>query len=70
MPSTAVMLGVPAKVAGCIIFMFKIYFVGTEIIFATPPRSDGSICPEVLYVAHCVGAKMIVMAGGAQAIAV
>ncbi|KAJ1942295.1 trifunctional histidinol dehydrogenase, partial [Kickxella alabastrina] len=58
LPSTALMLGVPAQVAGC-----------REIVMATPPRSDGSVVPEVLYVAHKVGATAIVKAGGAQAIA-
>lgn len=51
------MLGVPAKVAGC-----------QEIIFASPPRKDGSVCPEVLYVAEKLGVKKVVVAGGAQAI--
>ncbi|KAJ2712806.1 trifunctional histidinol dehydrogenase [Coemansia spiralis] len=58
LPSTALMLGVPAQVAGC-----------REIVLATPPRRDGSIVPEVLYVAHKIGATAIVKAGGAQAIA-
>ncbi|KAJ2784918.1 trifunctional histidinol dehydrogenase [Coemansia javaensis] len=58
LPSSALMLGVPAQVAGC-----------REIVLATPPRADGSIVPEVLYVAHKVGATAIVKAGGAQAIA-
>ncbi|KAG6333724.1 hypothetical protein ID866_5367 [Astraeus odoratus] len=58
LPSTALMLGVPAQVAGC-----------EEIVIATPPRPDGSISPEVLYVAHLVGANVILRAGGAQAVA-
>lgn len=58
LPSTALMLGVPAKAAGC-----------ENIIFASPPRKDGSLTPEVVYVAHKVGAKAIVLAGGAQAVA-
>ncbi|GAA5808829.1 hypothetical protein MFLAVUS_002227 [Mucor flavus] len=58
LPSTALMLGIPAKVAGC-----------REIVMATPPRPDGSIVPEVLYVAHKVGASHVVKAGGAQAVA-
>lgn len=57
LPSTALMLGVPAMVAGC-----------KTIILATPPRRDGSVCPEVVYVAEKVGASMILVAGGAQAI--
>ena len=58
LPSTALMLGIPAQVAGC-----------KEIVLATPPRPDGSISPEVMYVAHIVGASAVLKAGGAQAIA-
>ncbi|KAI8052390.1 histidinol dehydrogenase-domain-containing protein [Syncephalis plumigaleata] len=58
LPSTALMLGIPAKVAGC-----------HEIVIASPPRKDGSCVPEVLYVAHKVGATAVVLAGGAQAVA-
>ncbi|KAI8800958.1 putative phosphoribosyl-AMP cyclohydrolase [Cladochytrium replicatum] len=58
LPSTTLMLGVPAKVAGC-----------KEIVVATPPRKDGSVCPEVLYVADKIGASTVVLAGGAQAVA-
>lgn len=58
LPSTALMLGIPAQVAGC-----------KEIVLATPPRPDGSISPEVMYVAHLVGASAILKAGGGQAVA-
>lgn len=58
LPSTALMLGIPAQVAGC-----------KEIVLATPPRPDGSISPEVMYVAHLVGASAVLKAGGAQAVA-
>lgn len=58
LPSTAIHLGVPAKVAGC-----------KQIVVATPPRSDGTPSPEVAYVAHKIGAKQILLAGGAQAVA-
>ena len=58
LPSTALMLGVPAMVAGC-----------KKIVIASPPRKDGTITPEIVYVAHKVGAESIVLAGGAQAIA-
>ena len=58
LPSTALMLGVPAQVAGC-----------KTIVMASPPRKDGTLTPEVVYVAHKVGASAIVLAGGAQAIA-
>lgn len=58
LPSTAMMLGVPAKVAGC-----------KNIVVATPPlRATGRLTPEVVYVAHKLGARSIVMAGGAQAV--
>ncbi|KAF2656133.1 tri-functional histidine biosynthesis protein [Lophiostoma macrostomum CBS 122681] len=58
LPSTALMLGVPALVAGC-----------KKIVLASPPRADGSITPEIVYAAHKVGAEAIVLAGGAQAVA-
>ncbi|KAG9301001.1 hypothetical protein G9A89_018953 [Geosiphon pyriformis] len=58
LPSTTLMLGIPAKVAGC-----------KQIIIVTPPRKDGTVVPEVLYVAHKVGATKVVLAGGAQAVA-
>ncbi|KAI0457382.1 histidinol dehydrogenase [Xylaria acuta] len=58
LPSTALMLGVPAMVAGC-----------KKIVLASPPRADGGITPEIVYAAHKVGAESIVLAGGAQAVA-
>ena len=58
LPSTALMLGVPAMVAGC-----------KKIVIANPPRSDGTITPEIVYIAHKIGAESIVLAGGAQAVA-
>lgn len=58
LPSTSLMLSVPALVAGC-----------KDIVFASPPGKNGKLTPEVVYVAHKVGAKGIVMAGGAQAVA-
>ncbi|KAG8935243.1 trifunctional histidinol dehydrogenase [Tulasnella sp. 418] len=58
LPSTALMLGIPAQVAGC-----------KEIVLAVPPRPDGSVVPEVLYAAHLVGATAVLKAGGGQAIA-
>jgi len=56
--STVLMLGVPAKIAGC-----------EEIILCTPPSKDGSINPVILYAAKLVGVTKIFKAGGAQAIA-
>ncbi|CAM6092389.1 unnamed protein product [Calypogeia fissa] len=58
LPSTALMLAVPAQIAGC-----------KTVVVATPPRPDGSICPEVLYCAKKAGATHILKAGGAQAVA-
>lgn len=58
LPSSTLMLGTPAQIAGC-----------KEIVLVTPPRPDGSISPEVEYCAHKTGATKIVLAGGAQAIA-
>lgn len=58
LPSTALMLGVPALVAGC-----------KKIVLASPPRPDGSVTAEIVYIAHKIGAESIVLAGGAQAVA-
>jgi histidinol dehydrogenase len=56
--STVLMLGVPAKIAGC-----------REIVLATPPQQDGKINAAICYAAQKVGVTKIVMAGGVQAIA-
>ncbi|MGZ8541949.1 MAG: histidinol dehydrogenase [Chitinophagaceae bacterium] len=56
--STVLMLGVPAKLAGC-----------KEIILCTPPQKDGTVEPAVLYAAQLAGITKIFKAGGAQAIA-
>lgn len=58
LPSTALMLGVPAMAAGC-----------KNIVLASPPRADGTVTPEIVYIAHKIGAEAIVLAGGAQAVA-
>jgi len=58
LPSSALMLAVPAQIAGC----------GT-VVLATPPRPDGSVTPEVLYCAKKAGVTHILKAGGAQAVA-
>lgn len=57
LPSTALMLSIPAKLAGC-----------KTVVLATPPSQDGSICKEVLYCAKKAGVTHILKAGGAQAI--
>jgi histidinol dehydrogenase len=56
--STLLMLGVPAILAGC-----------EEIIVCTPPQSDGSVHPAILYTAKILGIREIFKVGGAQAIA-
>ncbi|MEW5320235.1 MAG: hypothetical protein WDW38_011323 [Sanguina aurantia] len=58
LPSTTLMLAVPAKIAGC-----------KTIVMATPPRPDGSITPEVVYCARKAGVTHVLKAGGAQAVA-
>ncbi len=58
LPSAAIMLGVPALIAGC-----------PEIVMASPPREDGTLDPTVLAVAKRLGISTIVKAGGAQSIA-
>ena len=56
--STVLMLGVPAKLAGC-----------NEVILCTPPRKDGTVDPAILFAAGLVGIQQIYTIGGAQAIA-
>ena len=55
--STILMLGIPAKVAGC-----------KEIIMCTPPQKDGRINSTMLYTAKLIGIEKIYKVGGAQAI--
>lgn len=55
--STVLMLGIPAKLAGC-----------AEIVLCTPPDPMGKIHPAILYTASLIGITKIVKAGGAQAI--
>ncbi len=58
LPSTALMLGVPAKLAGC-----------REVLLCTPPRGDGRCDEAVLYAARLCGIDRVFKLGGAQAIA-
>lgn len=58
LPSTAVMLAVPAMIAGC-----------PKVVLCTPPRSDGNADPAVLIAATRAGVSEIYKVGGAQAIA-
>jgi len=46
--STLLMLGVPARLAGC-----------EEIIVCTPPKENGSVDSNILYIAHELGIKHI-----------
>ncbi len=56
--STLLMLGIPAKLAGC-----------KEIIVCTPSDKQGKINPAILYTAKSIGISKIFKVGGAQAIA-
>ena len=58
LPSTMLMLGIPARLAGC-----------EEIVVCTPPRRDGTADPAVLFAARRCGATRVFTLGGAQAIA-
>ncbi|MCY7354986.1 MAG: histidinol dehydrogenase [Lysobacter sp.] len=58
LPSTALMLGIPAKLAGC-----------RNVVLCSPPRKDGHIDPAVLFVAQLCGITRVYKLGGAQAIA-
>ena len=56
--STLLMLGVPARLAGC-----------PQVVVCTPPQPDGTVSPIILFVARLLGISTVVKAGGAQAIA-
>ena len=58
LPSTALMLGVPAQLAGC-----------AEVVLCSPPRADGTVDPAVLYAAQRCGIRRVFALGGVQAIA-
>ena len=58
LPSAAVMLAVPAAIAGC-----------PERILCTPPRPDGSADSAVLVAAQLAGVTNVFKLGGAQAVA-
>lgn len=55
--STVLMLGIPAKLAGC-----------KEIILCTPPGKDGRVDPAILYACKLVGIDRVFRVGGIQAI--
>ncbi len=56
--STVLMLGIPAKLAGC-----------REVVLCTPPDASGNISGAILFSAQLVGITKIFKVGGAQAIA-
>ncbi len=56
--STILMLGIPAKIAGC-----------KEIVLCSPPGKDGKLHPAILFAAQLVGVTKIFKIGGVQAIA-
>jgi histidinol dehydrogenase len=58
LPSTFLMLGIPARIAGC-----------HEIVVCSPPQKDGKINAYIAYVAQLLGIEKIYLTGGAQAIA-
>lgn len=58
LPSTALMLGVPARIAGC-----------AEVVLCSPARPDGRCDDAVLFAARVTGVHRVFKLGGAQAIA-
>jgi histidinol dehydrogenase len=58
LPSTAIMLAVPARIAGCPLR-----------VMCTPPRPDGRADPAVLVAARLCGIERVFKLGGAQAVA-
>jgi histidinol dehydrogenase len=56
--STVLMLGIPAKMAGC-----------SDIILCTPPNSAGKVHPAILFTAKLLGLNQIYKVGGIQSIA-
>ena len=58
LPSTMLMLGIPAKIAGC-----------HDVVVCSPPQSNGSVNVYIAFVAQLLGIDRIYLVGGAQAIA-
>lgn len=58
LPSTFLMLGIPAKIAGC-----------KEIVVCSPPQKNGEVNGYLAFVAQLLGIEKIYLAGGAQAVA-
>jgi len=58
LPSTFLMLGIPAKIAGC-----------KEIVVCSPPQKNEKINPYIAFVAQLLNIKKVFLIGGAQAVA-
>src|SRR6202000_2700109 len=58
LPSTMLMLGIPAQIAGC-----------KEIVVCSPPQKNGKVNAFIAYVAQLLGIEKVYLVGGAQAIA-
>jgi histidinol dehydrogenase len=58
LPSTFLMLGIPARIAGC-----------DEIVVCSPPQKNGKVNAFIAYVALMLGIDKVYLAGGSQAIA-
>jgi histidinol dehydrogenase len=56
--SSILMLGIPAKIAGC-----------KEVVLVTPPQKTGKVHPAMLYAAQKCGISEFYQVGGIQAIA-
>jgi histidinol dehydrogenase len=56
--STALMLGIPARIAGC-----------NEVVLCSPPGGSGKVHPAILYIAGLLGIDRVFRVGGVQAIA-
>ncbi|MDR0995171.1 MAG: histidinol dehydrogenase [Tannerella sp.] len=55
--STVLMLGIPARIAGC-----------GEIVLCSPPNKEGKLHPAILFAARVAGVHKLFKAGGIQAI--
>lgn len=58
LPSTFLMLGIPARIAGC-----------REIVVCSPPQKTGKVNAFIAYVAQLLDIDRIYLSGGAQAVA-
>ncbi|MFD0792197.1 histidinol dehydrogenase [Mucilaginibacter litoreus] len=58
LPSTFLMLGIPARIAGC-----------KEIVVCSPPQKNGKVNAFIAYVALMLNIDRVYLAGGSQAVA-